>query len=174
MDDEHTGPETPAAGADDPLLAPLGDLIRAADAPPAAAAELAKQSFGLRQVDTELAALVADSAVDVVGTAVRAGKEATAPRLLTFEVAGPTETDEPQAVEVEVSPSGRYRRLLGQLQPPAAARVEVRQAAGDAVRQVDADDQGRFVVEAVGVGLMRLTWQRPGRNAITTAWVRLD
>ncbi|GGM62620.1 hypothetical protein GCM10011608_54730 [Micromonospora sonchi] len=174
MDDEHAGPETPAPGADDRLLASLGDLIRAEDAPPAVAVELAKQSFGLRQVDTELAALVADSAADAVGTAVRAGEGGTVPRLLTFEFEGPTETGEPQAVEVEVSRSGRYRRLLGQLQPPGPARIEVRQPEGDAVRQVDADDQGRFVVEVVGVGLMRLTWYRPGRNAITTAWVRLD
>ncbi|WP_341716384.1 hypothetical protein QQG74_20495 [Micromonospora sp. FIMYZ51] len=174
MDDEHAGPQTPAPGADDRLLVPLGELIRAEDAPPAAAVELAKQSFGLRQVDTELAALVADSAVDAVGTAVRAGAGETLPRLLTFEFEGPSGTGAPQAVEVEVSGSGRYRRLLGQLHPPGAARIEVRQPEGDAARQVDADDQGRFVVAAVGVGLMRLTWHRPGRNAITTAWVRLD
>ncbi|PMR60338.1 hypothetical protein C1A38_14850 [Verrucosispora sp. ts21] len=172
MDDEHTGPQTPAPGADDPLLAPLGELIRAADAPPAMAVELAKQSFGLRQVDTELAALVADSAMDPVGTAVRVGEQGTLPRLLTFEVEGPDDT--PQAVEVEVSGSGRYRRLLGQLHPPGAARIEVRQPGGDAVDPVDADEQGRFVVAAVGVGLIRLTWHRPGRHAIATAWFRLD
>ncbi|MFD6756433.1 hypothetical protein [Micromonospora gifhornensis] len=172
MDDEHTGPQTPAPGADDPLLAPLGELIRAADAPPAMAVELAKQSFGLRQLDTELAALVADSATDPVGTAVRAGEQGVLPRLLTFEVEGPDDT--PQAVEVEVSGSGRYRRLLGQLHPPGAARIEVRQPGGDAVDPVDADEQGRFVVAAVEVGLIRLTWHRPGRNAIATAWFRLD
>ncbi|MBL6278392.1 hypothetical protein JMF97_19720 [Micromonospora fiedleri] len=172
MDDEHTGPQMPAPGADDRLLAPLGELIRAADPPPAMAVELAKQSFGLRRVDTELAALVADSALDPVGSAIRAGEQGTLPRLLTFEVEGPDDT--PQAVEVEVSGSGPYRRLLGQLHPPGAARIEVRQPGGDAAAAVDADDQGRFVVAEVAVGLMRLTWHRPGRGAIATAWVRLD
>jgi hypothetical protein len=84
----------------------LGELRRAAgryDAPPASVMEAARASFTWRSIDTELAALAFDSAVDLPAGAVRS---AGGPRQLAFDAPGLT-------VEVEVSPDGPHRRLRG-------------------------------------------------------------
>src|SRR5690349_17434501 len=96
----------------------LGEIFRTQDGPPPEAIELAKLSFGLRSIDAELAALVVDADLDSA-VSVRAGESDDGTRLLTFEVADPTDAGEPAAVEVEISGAGRGRRLFGQLHPPA-------------------------------------------------------
>jgi hypothetical protein len=141
---------------DDELLAArLRELFRRDGTPPAPVTAAAKDLFGLRDLESELAALVADSAVDTALVAVRG----EGPRLLAFEAAGG------DAVEVELDEG----RLVGQLHPPAAAVVEVQQA-GAGHRRVDADPLGRFAVDGLGAGAFRLICRLAGGRTIATTW----
>jgi hypothetical protein len=163
VDDERTGRSR--WDSDDALLAHLGELLRERDAPPADAVDLARQSFGLRTIDAELAALTADSGVEeLVG--VRSAGTATGPRLLTFEAAD-------LAVEVEIDGSGRTRRLLGQLVPGGPAAIDVRGRSGRVVR-VAADERGRFTIDDLAPGPVSLVCRRGGRRPVATAWMSLD
>ncbi|MEV4642119.1 hypothetical protein AB0J80_32700 [Actinoplanes sp. NPDC049548] len=161
---------------DDSLLARLGQLFREADPPPADAVELARQSFGLRGLDAELAELVEDSeaatgdaAVHRQAVAVRDPGTAPQPRQLTFQVVGPHGADE-VIIAVQVEAVGTRRRLTGHLAPQGPARIEVRQPAAPEARRVDADGRGLFVIDDVLPGPMSLTCRRAGAPAIATQW----
>src|SRR5215210_1268454 len=104
---------------DDELLARLAATLRATQEPPADVAELARLSFGLRDLDAQLAELVADSAVDVPA-GVRASTGA--PRLLTFAAAE-------AELELQVTPVGNGWAVVGQLVPPGPAVVRAEVAA---------------------------------------------
>lgn len=153
--------------SDEALLARLGDLFAEEDPLPAVSVEWAQQSFGLRSIDAELASLTADSDVSGMALAVRREGSGGAPRLLTF-------SGSDLAVEIEVNGSGGSRRMLGQLVPPGAASIEVRQSAEAEARVVDADEGGRFLIEALSPGLVSLTCRRPGSRPVMTAWIRID
>jgi hypothetical protein len=168
--DDHARP--PESSPDDAeLLARLGALFGPIEQPPADAVELAKLSFGLRTADAELAALVADSEVDS-GLAVRFGDTGDQPRLFTFETGDPAGEGAggDSAVEVEISGVGRGSRMVGQLHPPGPARIELRQPGGAEPRSVDADDQGRFLIEGLDPAPFSLLCHRPGQRPIRTAW----
>jgi hypothetical protein len=144
----------------------LGHLRRALhdrEPPPARVVALAKASFGLRDLDADLAALVADSSQDAVGPRVRSVR---APRMLSFE-AGEL------AVEVEMAPAAEGWRLVGQLDPPGPARVELRRPTGPHIT-VDADQRGRFTLDVADPGPVSLRCYRTGQPAIVTAWVLLS
>lgn len=138
-------PSGPRDMDDERLWKLLGTVVRQADPVPPELVEAAKLSFTWRTVDAELAALVADSATEPAGAGRTRG--AGAPRLLTFRVRDLT-------IELQVTASGELRKLVGQLVPPRAARVEVRHRGG--VTVVDADELGRFRVEAVPAGPLSL------------------
>lgn len=174
MEHQGTGDDRSTPEPDDAaLLARLGEVIRRQDPVPPAAMELARRSFGLRTVDAELAALVGDSDVDPAALAVRRGDPNAGPRLLTFEVAGATPGAPTAAIEVEIDDTGRRPRLFGQLHPPDAARIQLRQPGDAGTRSVTADDRGRFVIDELGPGPFSLTWHRPGHRPIITAWTGL-
>lgn len=156
-------------GDEDELFRRLTEMLSPQHNPPAMVTELAKQSFGLRTVDAELAALVADSEVEGTAAAVRrgAGPAIDIPRLLTFETAG-------LLVELEIGGAGRGRRILGELIPAGVAKVEVRQPGAHGTHVVDTDEDGRFVVERLQSGPFSLTCRRPGRPPVTTEWTSLD
>lgn len=193
MEHKDTGPEPARLGPDDDdedlaLTNSFGEFLRRLDPPPPAAIELAQLSFGLRSVDSELAALVADSDLDLAAIAVRDGGPAGGPRLLTFEVGTGPEADRPEAepeadvtdsgapaaIEIEVTGSGQHRRVLGQLHPPGPATIELRRTADPAPRRAEADDRGRFLIDLVGPGPVSITWHRPGQRPVSTAWTSLD
>ncbi|MEV6597655.1 hypothetical protein AB0M36_12400 [Actinoplanes sp. NPDC051346] len=161
--------------ADERLLTRLGDLFARVDAPPEPLVELARQSFGLRALDAELAALVEDSesacdaAVHRRAVAVRDPGTAPQPRQLTFQVVGPHGHDE-VVIAVQVEFLGTRRRLTGHLAPQGPARIEVRQPAAPQARRVDADGRGLFVVEDVLPGPLSLTCRRSGAPVVTTEW----
>jgi hypothetical protein len=149
---------------DDELLARLAATLRAAQEPPAEAVELARLTFGLRDLDAQLAELVADSAADVPAR-VRASTGTA--RLLTF--AG----DEAE-VELQVTPVGDAWGLLGQVVPPGAALVRAEPAApGGTAVVADADELGRFALDLPSGGSWRLVCTRDGGVLLTTAWVLL-
>jgi hypothetical protein len=177
VDDERAGAQQPGRSsdetddpADDAMMVRLGALFEQHDAPPDLAIRLAEQSFGLRSVDAELAALVADSAVDEALIGVRGHDgpwDRAAPRLLTFEAGD-------LALEIAVERQNGRRRLLGQLLPAAPARIEVRQPSVVASRWSDADERGRFTVEDVVPGPISVTCHRDGHPAITTEWTAVE
>jgi hypothetical protein len=152
---------------EDELFQRLTEMLSPQHNPPAMVMELAKQSFGLRTVDAELAELTADSAVEGTASAVRRGAPADAPRLLTFETTG-------LLVELEIGGSGRRHRILGELAPTGPATIEVRQPGAGGSRLITADDDGRFVLEDLSPGPFSLTCRRPGRSPVTTEWTSLD
>ena len=110
--------------------------------------EAARAAFTWRTVDAELAELMRDSAEaeDEAGLLVRSGG---GPRQLSFE--SPL-----LGIELEVTATGpRERRLDGQLLPPGAATVTIERPGEDGF-SVQADDLGRFVLDGLRAGVVRL------------------
>jgi hypothetical protein len=148
--------------SDEQLLAALGKVLGVAEPPPPWSLDLAKSSYGLRAVDSELAELVFDSGVGTTASVTRAN---TAPRLAAFHAAD-------FAVEIEIQPDSRAGtwRLIGQLTPPAPARIQVRRQQAEPV-SVTADDLGRFVVGQLPAGPLSLAFLRDGGPATVTEWI---
>lgn len=150
---------------DQQLLERLRRMARATDPIPAHVVELARAAFDWRTLDAELAALVLDSAEPELagagGVLVRSADEA---RLLSFEASDVT-------IELEVEEAGEERRLRGQLLPPQPAELLVQHAGGDIHATADAD--GRFAVEGVPTGPVRLRVALAGRAPVETQWASL-
>jgi hypothetical protein len=112
--------------------------------------DAARGAFAWRTVDEELAELMRDSAEafseEEAGLLVRG---AHGPRQLSFE--------SPRlGIELEVTATGpRSRRLEGQLLPPETATVTVERPGEDGV-SVQADDLGRFVLDGMRAGVVRV------------------
>lgn len=145
--------------ADDDLLQELRELVARTDAVPRELLVAAKAAYVWHTIDAELAALVQDSVVDHGQMALVRGT--TAPEIRTFEASGVT-------LEVETIGEGRELRLLGQVVPPGAGQVEVRQPGGVA-RTVEVDDLGRFEVGALRPGAVSLHC-RAGGATVDTDW----
>ena len=108
----------------------------------------ARAAFTWRTVDAELAELMRDSAEaeEEAGLLVRG---AHGPRQLSFE--------SPRlGIELEVTAVGpRERRLTGQLLPPRSATVTVERPGEDGL-SVQTDELGRFSLDGLKAGIMRL------------------
>ena len=131
------------------------------DAPPAESIAAAKSSFVWRTLDAELAELVYDSVLDESALAVV--RSSQPPQLLTFEAPALT-------IEIEAAVTGARRRLVGQLVPPQAGRIEVRHVGG--IVTVDADEMGRFTADDLTPGPVSLHCSRAGQSVgVTTDWV---
>ncbi|MEN3361898.1 MAG: hypothetical protein V7637_5880 [Mycobacteriales bacterium] len=158
---------------DDELLAELRALFAELDPPDPVLVEQARMAFSWRTIDADLAELAYDSLADrEVLAAVRdGGPPGTGPRLLGFgtELAG---EDDGLAVEVEVSAERGGPVLVGQLMPPTPATVTVHRFAGapQPAAVVPADDLGRFRIDPVPPGPVRLRIDT-GERVIETAWV---
>ena len=106
---------------DDLFLEELRGLAAEGDPVPERVLAAARGSFTWRTIDTELAELAYDSALDAERAfAVRS--EDTV-RLLTFETSELT-------IELEVTAEGDRRRILGQIAPAAVGTIELRHAGG--------------------------------------------
>lgn len=135
---------------DDELLAELRLMSSRLDPVPADVVVAARAAIIWRTIDAELAELTADSVVDadrLVGVRAR-----EVPTTLTFEVGD-------QVLELEVIPTGALRRILGQLVPAEPGAVVIRHGGGETA--VDADEVGRFSVEEIVPGPVRVRWQVP-------------
>ncbi len=147
-------------GRDDPdneVLSELQALAAALDPVPSDAIAAARSAIAWRTIDAELAQLSHDVSSDPDHAGVRSSDAAT---LLTFEAPMLT-------VEIEVVDTGAGRRLLGQLIPPGQGEVEVRHRGGET--NVAADDVGRFRVEDVAAGPVRLRCV-VGDSVVETDW----
>jgi hypothetical protein len=139
--------------SDDALLHELKSVL-APDPVPDAVVAAARSTFTWRNVDEELAELLSDSA-DLVLTGVRG----TGDRRLAFEA--------PQLViEFVLVPGPRGSRLEGQLAPSGPARIEVLH--GGAMTEIEADAQGRFVLDGVRNGPLALRVLRDDETTVRT------
>jgi hypothetical protein len=125
----------------------LRAIVAAVDPVPPGVSEAARASLTWRTVDEELAELMRDSADEGTSVLVRSGL-ATA-RQLSYE--------SPRVgIELEVVETGpRERRLEGQLLPPGSATVTVERPGEDSI-SVQTDELGRFVIDSLRAGVVRL------------------
>jgi hypothetical protein len=130
--------------------AELRALFSRVDPVPPLLDEAARGAFAWRTVDAELAELMRDSAdaasEEEAGLLVRGGR---GPRQLSFE--------SPRlGIELEVVSTGpSSRRLDGQLLPPGTATVTVERPGEDGL-SVQADELGRFSLDGLKAGVIRL------------------
>lgn len=155
---------------DDDLLRELRSLFTHVDPVDVRLLDQARFAYCWRTVDSELAELSFDSLMDHdMALAVRAaGDPTTEPRMLGF---GAVVDGEDVAIEVELTPGPGPGRasLVGQLLPAVSTTVEL-QAGSGALAEVRTDDLGRFLIEPVPCGPVRLR-VRHGDRHVHTTWV---
>jgi hypothetical protein len=149
-----------ADDAENEMAASVAGWLRAEDAVPATAVEAAKDGFKWRATDDELAELTYDSADDLLRlTDVRGAST----RQLCF-AAGPA------SVEIELRDDARM--IVGQVIPTGPADIQVVAFAGGTALSRKADEVGRFVVEDVPAGPIRLRWSQGSGRRVATDWFR--
>ena len=149
------------------LLGELGGLLSRVDPVPPELLDQVRRAFCWRTIDVELAELSFDSLVDADSAlGVRGADAALEPRMLGF---GAVVDGADLAIEVEVDRSTGHGVLVGQLWPAGASSVDVQSGDGQAIT-VPVDDLGRFRVDPVPPGPVRLRVQQ-GRHAVQTTWV---
>lgn len=147
--------------ADEQLMQLTALALSDQEAVPAEVVAAAKAAWTWRTIDAELAELAHDSSLDDAPVGVRG---AATLRALSF-------TSGPVAIEVEVSEEHGRRGLVGQVMPaPAgdAGPLVIEGVDGRAV-EVPVDELGRFVVDRLDPGLIRL---RIGTRVVTE-WVTI-
>lgn len=147
--------------ADDAMLARLRRVAQAVDPAPPLVYEMGHAAFALRRLDAELAQLVADSSFEAAG--VRGTGES---RLLSFE-AGEL------AVEVQVTPAGHRRGVIGQVVPPPANGIVRLESHGGDTVTAELDGVGGFRFDDVGGGRVRFSIELPDAPPVVTTWVSL-
>jgi hypothetical protein len=152
----------PATLDDDELLVLLGHSLAATDPVPAAVVRGAIGAETWRTIDTELAELVFDSALEATGT--RSATAAPAAREVTFR-AGEVEIellvgDEPGAP------------VEGQVVPPVGELAELASLDASGAMTAEVDPLGRFRFESVPAGPIRLGIRLPA-GWVHTSWIVL-
>ena len=146
------------------LLDELRRIAAVVDPIPEALVHAGRESLTWLRVDAELAELLSDSVVDDERLALV--RSSGGVRAVTFEADG-------FAIELDILDDGAQRTLVGQLVPAASAEIEVQTSA--APTTVTADAHGRFRVENVPAGRMRLrVTGHPAAAAPTeTSWITI-
>jgi hypothetical protein len=155
--------------SDDALLARLRALAGRLDGVPGHVTAAAQAAIDMRDLDSELAALVADSASDasdLTFEAVRGGSaHGTVDRLLSFDGGG-------VRVELEVDRSTDGLTLIGLLH--GVDRDDCVLERGDGIREpLQLDALGRFMLPGVAPGPARLRCRSIAGRLVCTSWVSL-
>ena len=166
--------ESFARSHDDELVDVLRRLAAEADPVPEDLGAAARAAINTRDLDRQLAMLVADSAAprdaddttDPVGSfePVRAGGGENR-RLLTF-AGGDVQID------IEVSDHGDRLDLIGQFIGAAAEGCALEYAGGTR-RELDVDSLGRFLATGVERGPVRARFRSATGAPMATSWVSL-
>jgi len=151
---------------DDDLVAELRRVANEADPVPEAVIAAARAAITTRDLDGELALLIADSAAAALAfEPTRTGTTGlSGGRLLSFAGGG-------LQVDLEVTERGELRDLVGQLAGSPATRCTVEYAGGE--RPLPLDDLGRFTLTGVRPGPIRLRCRPAPGVLVTTAWVAI-
>ena len=152
--------------ADVALLRRLGTLVDVIDPVPESVVATGKGLFAFRDPDAALMEAV-DTAV-LPGSAVRGGWPS---RVHFFEFDGGT----PVSLDVELTVSDRSCEVLGTVTPSAGGPVPsgwtvVLETTGTRV-VAEVEPDGRFVVEAVPLGMVRFLLDRGDAVPVATPWV---
>ena len=150
--------DTPATWSDDELEQRLRAVADEVDPVPELVLEQARAAFVLRRLDEELAELVLDSNVDEGAYQVRGDDDL---RMLAFR------TDR-MSIEVQVTRAAGRWSLRG-LVTGASGSVRVESAEGESSAPID--ERGRFLLDNVQRGLLRLHLTTPDGARVTTSWV---
>jgi hypothetical protein len=153
------------------LLARLRVLFAQLDPMDPVLLEHARLAFGWRTLEAEFAELSYDSVADREAMTTVRDSGPSGRRLLGFDAQVAGDADSALTIEVEVSGDRGEVCLVGQLMPPAPATVSMLSS----VRRrpaatVSADELGRFRIEPVPSGPVRLRVQVAGRT-VDTSWV---
>lgn len=135
--------------------------LRDADPVPLTVVAAAQAAFEFRDLDAQIAELLADSAMEPDALVAVRG---TADRLLTFGVGD-------RFIELQIRAGTSGCAIHGYLVPSAPGAMEIESTA---VRTtVILDERGRFRVERVPVGPVRLRIDIPGARPLVTPWLAL-
>jgi hypothetical protein len=153
---------------DDELMAQLSRLAGELDAVPEHVVAAAQAALSTRDLDSELAELVADSSAtesELEFELVRRGADAGHDRLLSFD------SGELQ-VELEVIQDGDELTLIGQV--IGTAPVDCSLEYGDSRRiALPTDELGRFLVDGLSGGPVRVRCRSATGASVSTSWVML-
>ena len=149
-------PDTEQANQE--LFARLARIADEIDPVPRLAYELGHAAFELRRLDSELAELICDSAADTESLAGVRGELSV--RLLSFEAA---DLD----IDLQVVPQAGRRSVLGQV---VGTVTDVRMETAEGIVPAAVDPHGRFQVDDIVAGRMRLHVVANGAVYITS-WV---
>lgn len=149
---------------DDPDMALLDELRRVIDTVegvPSDSTEVARAALGWRSLDAELAELIHDSAVDESQLLVRGDHDGL--RVLSF-------ANDEVRIDVEFSNG----QLVGQVDPPEAAIIELYRGDSEPVASASTDEFGAFTVSEVGSGPLAIVCRAAdGRWSVQTSWTAL-
>ncbi|SCL29420.1 hypothetical protein GA0070624_3879 [Micromonospora rhizosphaerae] len=152
---------------DDDLLARLRSIAAEVDPVPDAVRRAAHVALDTRDLDGQLARLVADSAATSPGLAYEPVRRADPvdDRFLTFDGSG-------LRIELEVTGAADGLTLIGQVigARPGECVLEHGDGRRDVLRP---DAVGRFVLDRVSPGPIRLRCRSLADEPVTTTWVNL-
>lgn len=146
--------------ANQELFARLSRIADQIDPVPELTYELGRAAFEFRRIDSELVELVLDSAVDRTSPVAVRGELNV--RLLAFEAAD-------LEVDLQVVPQAGRRSMLGQV---VGAVAQVRVETTEGIITVTVDPHGRFQVDDLPAGRIRLHVDAAG-GAYITSWVTI-
>ena len=160
---------------DDELVAVLRRLAAEADPVPEIVGAAARAAINTRDLDRQLAVLIADSAAEGPGPdagatfefeEVRAGGTGgESLRLLTFAAGG-------VQVDLEVNDHGDRLDLIGQFTGASTEECELEYADGGR-HPLEVDNLGRFLASGIGRGAVRARFRSAAGAPMTTAWVTI-
>ncbi len=153
---------TDDSGPDDRLIAELRRMVGAVDPVPDGVLAAARAAIATRDLDGELAEVVADSGTRVPAGSVRGG---TPRRLLSF-AGGEVQID----LEVTLGPD-RVIGIIGQLSGGSTGDCALEYPAGR--QPVSVDGLGRFAVTGARCGPVRVRCRSAAGAQVTTSWVTL-
>ena len=146
---------------DDALLEDLRRVLDIVDGEAPDSTQLARAALSWRSLDSELAEMIHDSAVDGHDLLVRDTNDGH--RVMSFA------NDE---VRIDVEFSGS--QLVGQIVPPTPAIIELYREGSQPADSTTADEFGAFVLTDVDPGPLSLVCRsEDGRVSIRTSWTAI-